>query len=352
MHIVLFNDNLDKYGGTERMTILLANELFLRGFKITLIGLYVGNGTFFPLNEGIEAVYLSDLKLKLLKYIADIFCLRKLFKKIKPDIVISINNMFFRTLPASIGLKYKLFSWHHRINPNVIPKFSFKILNKLIASFSDKFILLSEANANFIKKIYNNKKVISIPNPLTIRGKIIPSDLQNKTVLYVGRICKEKGTDLLLQAWDIIYKKYPDWHLQIVGQVEKNFILEKIDGVTINNATVNIAEFYKIASIFVIPSRAESFPLIAIEAKSFGLPIVSTNWGMNAKDMVQDEIDGFVVENFDTAKMAEKINELIENEPLRKQMGRASFESSKKYALDGVMDKWEKLFDEVLNAKN
>jgi glycosyltransferase involved in cell wall biosynthesis len=352
MHIALFNDNLDKFGGTERMTILLANELSLRGFKITLIGLYAGNGTFFPLNEGIAMMYLSNLKFKPLKYIVDILCLRELLKKIKPDIVISINNMFFRTLPASIGLKCKLFSWHHNVKPNVTSKLSFKILNKLIACFSDKFILLSEANANFIREKYNNENIVIISNPLTIGGKITPNDLQNKTVLYVGRICKEKGTDLLLQAWKIIYEKYSDWHLQIVGQVEKNFILGKIDGVIINNITTNIEEFYKTSSIFIIPSRAESFPLIAIEAKSFGLPIISTNWGMNAKDMIQNEVDGFVVENFEVADIAGKIMLLMENETLRKQMGQASLESSKKYALDSVMDRWEKLIKEVLNAKN
>jgi len=93
-------------------------------------------------------------------------------------------------------------------------------------------------------------------------------------------------------------------------------------------------------------------PLVALESKAHGLPIVSTNWGENAKELIENGINGFIVENFDAQKMAEKINELIENEPLRKQMGRASFESSKKYTLNSVMDKWEKLFIEVLNAKN
>jgi len=207
--------------------------------------------------------------------------------------------------------------------------------------------LLSKANADFIEKKYGNKNIACIPNPLAMQSKITPSSLQNRTVLYVGRICEEKGADLLLRAWEITYKKHSDWHLQIVGQAEDNFILEKTDGITINNATPNIAAFYESASIFVISSRAESLPLIAIEAKAFGLPIVSTNWGMNAKDMIQNGVDGFIVENFDTAKIAERINELIENEPLRKQMGLVSLESSKKYALDIVMDKWEDLLREI-----
>jgi glycosyltransferase involved in cell wall biosynthesis len=342
-NIVLFNDNISKNGGTERMTVLLANELSLRGFKITLIGLYRGNGTFFTLNEGIKIEYLSDFKFKPLKYMADIFRLRKLLKKIQPDFVISINYMFFRTLPASIGSKYKLFSWHHRVNFGDCSKFTFKILNILMAHFSDKFILLSEANANFIKKKYYNKKVMSISNPLTIQDKIIPSNLQNKIVLYVGRTCKEKGTDLLLKSWKIVHEKYPDWSLQIVGQAEENSAFEKVTGVIINDAVANVKEFYETASIFVIPSRMESLPLIVIEAKAFGLPIVSTNWGMNAKDMIQNEVDGFIVENFDVATLAEKIMLLMENETLRKLIGTASLKSSEKYALDTIMDKWENL---------
>jgi len=84
-------------------------------------------------------------------------------------------------------------------------------------------------------------------------------------------------------------------------------------------------------------------PLVAVESKACGLPIVSTNWGENVKELIENGINGFIVENFDAQEMAEKINELIENEHLRKQMGRASFESSKKYELNSVMDKWEKL---------
>jgi len=341
--IVLFNDNISKSSGTERMTILLANELHARGFKIILIALYKETGIFFPLNEWIEVYYLSDIKFKLLKYIADVFRLRKLLKKIQPDIVISVGNMFFRTLPAAIGSKYKLFSWHHNVKYGVYSKLTFKILNILIARFSDKFILLSEANANFIQEKYNNKKVMPISNPLAIRGKITPSNLQNKTVLYVGRICGEKGTDLLLQAWEIICEKYSDWHLQLVGQVEENFALANAKNVASNNAVANVEKFYGSSSIFVIPSRAESLPLVVIEAKSFGLPIVSTNWGMNAKDMIQNEVDGFIVENFDVAAIAEKIMLLMESESLRKQIGRASLKSSEKYTLDAIMDKWENL---------
>jgi len=341
--IVLFNDNISKSAGTERMTVLLANELHLRGFKIILIVLRKETGIFFHLSEGIEIYYLSDIKFKLLEYIVDVFLLRKLLKKIQPDIVISVGNMFFRTLPAAIGSKYTLFSWHHNVKYGVYSKFTFKILNTLITHFSDKLILLSEANANFIREKYNNKKVTSIPNPLTIRGKITPNDLQNKTILYVGRICKEKGTDLLLQAWKIICEKYSDWRLQLVGQVEKNFVLENAKGVIINNAVANIKEFYESSSIFVIPSRSESLPLVVIEAKSFGLPIVSTNWGMNAQDMIQNEVDGFILENFDVANLAEKIMRLMEDETLRKRMGAASLESSGKYELEIIMDKWENL---------
>jgi len=341
--IVLFNDNIGKSAGTERMTTLLANELHLRGFKIILIALYKGTGVFFPINQGIEIHYLSDIKFKPLKYIVDIFILRKLLKRIQPSIVISIGNMFFRTLPATIGSKCKLFSWHHNVKQNVTSKFSFKILNILIANFSDMLILLSEANANFIREKYNNKKVVSIPNPLTIQSKITPSNLQNKTVLYVGRICREKGTDLLLQAWQIICEKYSDWHLQLVGQVEENFVMGNAKGVVLNNAVANVEKFYGSSSIFVIPSRAESLPLVVIEAKSFGLPIVSTNWGMNTKDMIQNEVDGFIVENFDATAIAEKIMLLMENETLRKQIASASLKSSGKYALNTIMDKWENL---------
>lgn len=194
-----------------------------------------------------------------------------------------------------------------------------------------------------LKTKETKKNVLCIPNSITICGKIAPSNLDNKKILCVSRICKEKGIDLLLNVWKLVFAKHPNWVLQIVGNIEENFSFEKIEGMEIYEPTKSIETFYRNSSIYVLPSRTECMPLVALESKACGLPIVSTNWGENAKELIENGVNGFIVENFDAQKMAEKINELIENEPLRKQMGRASFESSKKYELNSVMDRWEKL---------
>ena len=90
----------------------------------------------------------------------------------------------------------------------------------------------------------------------------------------------------------------------------------------------------KEASIYVLSSVFEGFPLVLIEAMSVGLPVVSYSCPTGPKDIVEDGKNGFLVPVNDEMKMAEKICTLIEDENLRKMMGKEAFLSSKKYKIE------------------
>jgi len=343
MNVIFFIYNLENAGGTERIATLVSNELAKRGYKIFIVCLDFSKKSFFDISPNIELLNLKQSKFKIIKFIYNIVSLRKILKRIGNGILINVGTeLISRSLPASIGTDFKIFSWEHRdIRINLKPLS--KLSRWLICRYADKHILLSETDVDYAKNKRNEKNALCIPNLIPICGEISPSSLDNKKILCVSRICKEKGMDLLLNVWKLVFAKHSNWILQIVGNVGENFYFEKIEGVEIFESTQSIETFYKNSSIYVLPSRTECMPLVALESKAHGLPIVSTNWGENVKELIENGINGFIIENFDAQEMAEKINELIENEPLRKQMGRASFESSKKYELNSVMNKWEKL---------
>ena len=357
MNIILFVHNLEGSGGTERMTIFLANELDKLGYRISIVTLGFCSKSFFPLNDNIPLFCLKQSKNKILKYFINIYSLRKFIKQLKPQIFINVcREMILRSLPACLGIKCKFIVWEHSniLNMNLLP--GTKPARFLTTHFSDIHILLSKTNSDYCKNKYGEKQATFIYNPFLIEGEIEISNLETRKVLFVGRLSPDKGYEQLLQVWALVNKKHPDWELDVVGQFANEKVKEHIEilsqklnlnNINFHKPTNNIAKFYKNSAMLASTSNSilESFPLVFIEAKSFGLPIVSFNWGANCKELVNDGYNGFIIENFDVEKMSEKICELIENTELRKQIGRVSLEDSKKYDKHAIMKQWENLLN-------
>ena len=105
------------------------------------------------------------------------------------------------------------------------------------------------------------------------------------------------------------------------------------------------------ASIFTLTSTFEGFGLVIVEAMSCGLPVISYNCPCGPKDIISDGTDGFLVPLNDEQCLAEKINLLIENEALRKQMSKAALIKSQKFTAKEVISLWMNLFNTLKNEK-
>ncbi len=178
------------------------------------------------------------------------------------------------------------------------------------------------------------------------------ASLDNKQVIAVGRLARQKRFDLLIEAWEKIHKKHPDWKLSIYGngslQEELQAQIESVglqEVVTIYPATTEIKEKYKESSILALSSDYEGFGMVLVEAMSVGVPCVSFTCKCGPRDIIENGVSGILVEHGDVDGLAAGIDRLIEDESLRKDMGRNAVERIREnFTEEVVMEKWENLF--------
>lgn len=156
-------------------------------------------------------------------------------------------------------------------------------------------------------------------------------------VLFVGRLVKRKGIDLLLDVWIKILKNNveQDLKLLIIGEGGdrkdsiENLLLAKANHLDKNNSVVflgkkeNVWEYYKCADIFVFPSRREGSPNVVIEAMATGLPVVTTKLP-GTKDIIKDKENGILIDIDDKDRLENEIYELISDKKNRMQLGKAA----------------------------
>ena len=129
-------------------------------------------------------------------------------------------------------------------------------------------------------------------------------------------------------------------------------IIEKMkEDIHVYEPSADIMNKYKENSILLLTSLYEPFGLVLPEAMSCGLPVIAFDCPYGPSDIITDGVDGFLIKNRDIEMFADKVCQLIENEELRRRMGKNGIISSQRYRADVIMPKWISLFEELTSAQ-
>ncbi len=304
----------------------------------------------------------------------------KIIKDIKPDII-HVNEPWLLGLSAiKIGKKegIPVIATHHFMPENLVHYLHFppkieKIITVTIWKWYAKLcknfayvICPTQVAADLLKKYATDIKLKVISNGIDLKyfnkdnnGEYLKKKytIQKKpTILFVGRLDKEKNIDVLIRALGLLKHKL-DFQLVIVGQGKEKLPLRKLavsegmqESVIFTGflPVKDLPNIYGIADIFAMPSIAELQSLVTMEAMASGLPIIAAN-AVALPHLVHDNDNGFLFTPGNEKDMAQKLLVLLENKELRKKMGRRSLAIIKQHDIKNIVKEVESLYAKAIH---
>jgi glycosyltransferase involved in cell wall biosynthesis len=102
------------------------------------------------------------------------------------------------------------------------------------------------------------------------------------------------------------------------------------------------------SKIFVLTSKAEGLPMCLLEARSCGVPCVSFDVPTGPADLIDDGVNGYLIEPFDVKAMAKKLESLMKDEELLSNMAKKAPKGMEEFQLSGIVLQWKNLIDQLL----
>lgn len=267
-----------------------------------------------------------------------------------------------------------------------IEESSGNIFRKIGAYFYNKYILKRILNyANIIispSRYYISEskilgeyrhKTIAIPNGIDLSKfnviyskeecrEMLNLPTNERIILFVGSLLPRKGPDVLIRAVPYILREVSDVLVVFVGSGKMKHKLKELAnklGVSNHVKFQGFVEeilkpiYYKSADIFCLPSTmsTEVFPVVLLEASAAGLPMVVSDLN-TFKCIINDGYNGIFTKRKDEKDLADAIIYLLENEDVRRRMGKNAKERVKYYSWNNITKVTEELYRRVLNGKD
>lgn len=223
---------------------------------------------------------------------------------------------------------------------------------------TDDYLMYYGADKNNIYRYpFTSLKMEDILTAVTSqeRKEFIKQELhlpEQKVILSVGQFIPRKGYDVLLKACE---KIDPSVGVYIVGGDPLQEYIDMKEELHLDNihfipfmTKEKLKNYYKMADVFVLPTREDIWGLVINEAMAYGLPIITTQNCIAGVELVNENENGFLVPVNDEMAIAEKINTIINNDKLRKKMSVNNLEKIKRYTIEQMAITHMKIFKKIL----
>ena len=386
MNILFYQHQYPAFGGIETVTTMLANAFAADGHNVAIVSFIHKDGTDLleRLNKRVAWHELPDENINSNE---NCKAFVKILVRFKPDKIIfqdsyaNIQHLLFAALaawrgtscghPVVVEHSEPRFSIARRLKPLVAKECIKRIILFFLTPISlwrrfryeshrrrdlfdhaDFYVILSKNYADRIRQLVGRKrlsKLKAIPNPTEKSPYALDVKSKKNQLLFVGSLIPTKGVHRLLEAWNIISRRHGDWELVIVGDgCERPRLEAMVAGANIPNVRFegfrrNPAPYYRDASIFVMSSDFEGWPMVLGEAMQQGcVPVVYDSFAA-ASDIIDDGINGRVMRHFRVKSFVAAIEELMNDADMRNRMAHSAHDKACRYSIENIKNEWYNL---------
>ena len=363
MRVLCMVPTMSGPGGAERIMSYLVAHLADR-HDVTLLTLDRPDAlSFYPLPDSVRHVGIDKLGGRGIRRLARVLSrplrIRREMRAFDPDVVVSfMDTMNVTALISCVGLGV----------PVVVSERNDPALNRLsrlketlrdrIYPLARRVVMQTNRAARYFPPGLQPKLKV-IPNPVPPSSRRAEPDKTNAEgrwrVIAVGRLERQKGFDLLVEAFGRIAQERPEWDLVIFGEGPERAELEgsvaRLDlggRVQLPGIVTDLAAELAASHLMAFPSRYEGFPNALAEGLAVGLPAVGFRGVSGVEDLIVDGQTGLLANSEDgTAALAGALAALMSDAPRRRQLGEAARDHVTQWAPSRVLALWEDMLIEA-----
>lgn len=251
-------------------------------------------------------------------------------------------------LLASLGGGFRRVVTEH--SPPEVDSPVLRFLRRFLYRLADRVVVLTESNRRALPRGLRDRTIV-IPNPavdLTASAVRPGPGAERPFVLGAGRLVREKRFDLLIAAFARVRDDFPDWDLKIAGagplagSLQADIDRAGLAGrASLLGFRSDLPALYAGASLFVLSSESEGFPMALCEAMAAGLPVIAADCATGPGDIVRDGVDGRLVPARDAAALAAAMRDLMGDAALRRRLGAAAAAVTRRFSPDRFFASWQ-----------
>lgn len=378
-----------KNGGIAKRASMIANGFSVIGRKATIV-VTKDNAekTFFALQENVSVVTTEDIStemkksdwlivkcLKWLGYILpknsqkrkeigyEVYCrrensaLKNIVKQYKKPIIIALGLEYaIKSFFATKGMQSKVIYSTKTYAEGEVEGYDKEIISGILQKFSC-VVCQTKYTADCFQRM-GVRKCEVIGNPLNVEDPCYKGE-RNYSIVNFCRISREKRLELLIKAFSIFCKDYPEYRIDIYGNAyfeeEKKYKeellvlaedLQLTDRVAIHEAKKKIHETVKDAAMFVSTSDFEGLSNSMIEAMALGIPCICTDCdGGGAREYIKSEVNGLLIPKDNVEALTEALYKFSDRK-FAQECGKKATEIRKTLDINKIILKWENVIDE------
>jgi glycosyltransferase involved in cell wall biosynthesis len=359
-----------KLGGPEKQIIRVAKNMDPKGFKTIIVSFVQKNGV---MNEFLSAAKQNGLETEgiLISNSFDPKAITELINILKKYNVKMILAHDYRadvigylaaklTGVTIIGVSRGWTS--HTLKVKI-----YEFIELIVLRHMQKVVAVSDAKLKeLVKAGIPERKICKIENTITLSPNLEDrrADFRKELgikedeilVGTIGRLSQEKGHKYLIMSAAEVKKTMPNAKFVLVGNGPERKNLENLtQNLKLNQEVIfsgwrdDVGRIYAALDVFVLPSLMEGLPNVLLEAATYKKPIITTNVG-GCKEVVQHQQTGLLVKPKDVNELTQALLLLLRDKATRDKLGEDAFNFvASHFSLSKSIEKWEKLYKEVLN---